>query len=62
MEAYYPKFTPEQTDYLLSLCQKYTLIASGGSDYHGTNKTDTDSGSALAPYSCYENLKHALTK
>ena len=62
MEAYYPKFAPEQTDYLLSLCQKYTLIASGGSDYHGTNKTDADLGSAFAPYSCYENLKHSLTK
>ena len=62
MEAYYSKFTNEQTDYLLSLCQKHDLIASGGSDYHGANKTDADLGSAYVPYSCYENLKKALTK
>lgn len=59
MEAYYPKFTQEQTDYLLSFCEKYSLIPLGGSDYHGANKTDADLGSARVPYSCYENLKNA---
>ncbi len=62
MEAYYPKFTPEQTEYLLSLCEKYDLIPSGGSDYHGTNKTDADLGSAFVPYSCYEKLSSKMSK
>lgn len=56
MEAYYSKFTSEQTEYLLSLCEKYDIIASGGSDYHGDVKKTVGLGSANAPYSCYENL------
>ncbi len=62
MEAYYSKFTNEQTEYLLSLCEKYNIIASGGSDYHGNVKKTVGLGSANAPYSCYENLKNALEK
>lgn len=62
MEAYYTKFTKEQTAYLLSLCGKYNLIPSGGSDYHGTNKVNADLGSASVPYSCYEALRKAMSK
>lgn len=62
MEAYYTKFDSDQTKYLLSLCEKFNLIPSGGSDYHGTNKTDADLGSANVPYSCYENIKNAYSK
>ncbi len=60
MEAYYSKFTKEQTEYLTSLCQKYELALSGGSDYHGTNKTDADLGSACVPYTCFEKLKSLI--
>ena len=38
IECYYPTFTPEQTEHLLEICNKYNLFVSGGSDYHGTNK------------------------
>lgn len=34
LEAWYSTHTPEQREHLLSLCQKYNLIYSGGSDYH----------------------------
>ena len=57
IEVYYPKFDCEQRNYLHSLAQKYNLIASGGSDYHGNMKSQGDLGEANAPYSCYENLK-----
>ncbi len=39
-----------------ALCQKYNLIASGGSDFHGTMKSDGDLNDAKAPYECYEKL------
>lgn len=60
MEAYYSKFSKEQTEYLLALCAKHDLIPSGGSDYHGDIKKTVILGSANAPYSCYERLKAHL--
>ena len=56
MEVYYPKFDSEARNYLHSLCQKYDLVASGGSDFHGSMKSQGDLNDAKAPYSCYENL------
>ena len=57
MEVYYSKFSSEQREYLRYLCEKYDLIPSGGSDYHGENKSEADLGSASVPYSCCEMLK-----
>ncbi len=35
LEAWYIGHTPEQREHLLSLCKKYDLLYSGGSDFHG---------------------------
>lgn len=35
MECYYSTHTPEQTQFYLSLAQRYGLLVTGGSDYHG---------------------------
>lgn len=35
IECYYPKHTPEQTAFYLSLTEKYELHVTGGSDFHG---------------------------
>lgn len=35
IEAYYPTHTTAQTDIYLKLADKYRLIVTGGSDYHG---------------------------
>ncbi len=59
IEVYYPKFSEEQRNYLHSLCQKYGLIASGGSDFHGNMKSQGDLNDAHAPYECYERLLEA---
>lgn len=56
MEVYYPKFDNEVRNYLHVLCQKYDLVASGGSDFHGKMKSQGDLNDGEAPYSCYENL------
>ena len=60
LEVYYPKFNDEMRNYLYSLCQKYDLVASGGSDFHGSMKSYGDLNDAKAPYECYENLLKRL--
>lgn len=62
LEVYYPKFNDEQRGYLMSLCQRYNLVASGGSDFHGTMKSEGDLNDAKAPYECYERLLNAYKK
>lgn len=42
IECYYPKHTPEQQAFYLSLAEKYGLRVTGGSDFHGEKvKPDT---------------------
>lgn len=44
LECFYTTFTREQTNYLLEICQKYNLLRSGGSDFHGANKINHNLG------------------
>lgn len=62
LEAYYSKYTPEQVEYLLSICEKYQILPSGGSDYHGEIKKSVGMGSANVPYSSYETLSKMTKK
>ncbi|MGN1305647.1 MAG: PHP domain-containing protein [Oscillospiraceae bacterium] len=39
LECFYSRYTEEQIRYLLDAAEKNELFSSGGSDYHGTNKT-----------------------
>jgi len=39
IEAYYKDNTPEQTAATLELAEKYSLIATGGTDYHGIDES-----------------------
>jgi predicted metal-dependent phosphoesterase TrpH len=48
IEAHYSLHTPTQTAQYVGLAQRYGLIATAGSDYHGRNKTDIALGSGLA--------------
>ncbi len=40
LEVWYSTFTAEQREFLRSLCKKYDLIFSGGSDYHDEARKD----------------------
>lgn len=66
IEAYYPSFSPEQNEYMLSLAEKYGLAVSGGSDFHGENMKGIDmgsgSGTLAVPYSVYEKLDEISEK
>lgn len=51
IECFYTTFSPEQTNYLLNVCEKHNYYKSGGSDYHGKAKPKVDVGVG------YGNLK-----
>lgn len=57
IEAYYDNYTADEIDRLVSLANKYNLIASGGSDFHGLDAvTETMIGGADVPREVVEQL------
>ena len=57
IEAHYGEYTPEEIDRLVSLAKKHSLIATGGSDYHGINaRTEIMIGGADVPIESAEQL------
>jgi len=57
IEAYYAGYTPEQIGELLALAEKYHLIVTGGSDFHGLDlAAEPPLGSVEVPLKCVENL------
>ena len=65
MEILYPLYSPEQTALAEVLAEEYSLLPSGGSDFHGTNKPDiqlgSGKGSLAVPMSYCTALKEAAT-
>ena len=43
-ECYYPKFSDEQTKYIVNICKQNNFLTSGGSDWHGDNKPEINMG------------------
>lgn len=57
IEAYYKDNTPQATAATLKLAQKYGLIATGGTDYHGIgNSTEVMLGGVEVPMKAAERL------
>ncbi len=57
IEVYYNDYTEDKRDILALLADKYNLIATGGSDYHGIdNNAETMLGDAGVPAECAERL------
>lgn len=44
LECFYTTFTKEQSDYLVDVCKNRGMYMSGGSDFHGTRKTNHNLG------------------
>jgi len=61
IECLYSGYTPEQSNYLMSLAEHFGMCVTGGSDYHGSRKPDIEmgrgNGSLSVPYDILENLK-----
>lgn len=63
METEYTLYDDETTKKAKEVCQRYGLLQSGGSDFHGTNKPDVllgkGKGNLAIPYEFYEKLRDA---
>lgn len=64
IEEYYPDYSEENRAYAKHLIQKYNLISSGGTDFHGKNRTDIKLGKGYdnlnIPYEIYKKIKEKL--
>lgn len=65
IEKYYPSFVEEDYEFINYLINKYNLIYSGGTDYHGKNRPDIKIGSGknnnlYIPSCVYENIIQAI--
>ena len=64
IEAYYNNHTPEMTQEIKDLADKYGLLLSGGSDFHGSNKPGLELGTGyghlFVPGELLTKIKHRL--
>lgn len=64
METHYSAFTAEQTAKLMAIAQRWGLLCSGGSDFHGDNKPHiamgTGMGNLAVPLSFVETMEEFL--
>ncbi len=61
IETNYSKFSKSQTEQAMKLCEEFSLLKSGGSDFHGDNKPEISlgigKGDLAVPSSYYYQLK-----
>ena len=60
LECYYSMHSPERTAFYLGLARKYDLAVTGGSDFHGLNKTHIALGVGRGDLSVSDSLLSAL--
>ncbi len=60
MEVYYSKYDEESTALSVELAEKYGLLPSGGSDFHGQNKPDIAIGVGRGNLRIPDSWKNAL--
>lgn len=60
IEAYYPEHSPDLTAFYAEIANRYDLLITGGTDFHGFIKPDIKMGSGrgdlFVPYELYEKL------
>ena len=62
LETYYGPYTQQDEQALLAIAHEYSLIPTGGTDYHGPNIHPTPLGGRYVPYEAVEQLKAAAAK
>lgn len=60
VECYYSRYSPEEIDMLLTIAKGRGLLVSGGSDYHGENKTVPIGVLCSNGDGCYESKLNVL--
>ena len=63
MERWYPSYTSEDAAFAGQLIEKYKLVPTGGTDFHGTNRPGIELGTGWkrnmnVPYVVYEDIIH----
>lgn len=58
MECYYARFSKEQSKAMFKIAQRYNLLVTGGSDYHGSVKEFNRMGSSYTSQEALERLKN----
>ena len=63
IEVYYPGHSPQQIQQYTELAEKYGLLMTGGTDFHGSImpeiKMGSGDGDLFVPYNLYEELMNA---
>jgi predicted metal-dependent phosphoesterase TrpH len=62
LETYYPEHSQSMTNFYLNLARKHNLLITGGSDCHGSAKSEVKIGSIKIPYELVQRLKEAKDK
>ncbi len=57
LEIYYPGYYADQIDHYLALASKYNLLATGGSDYHGSDAKEMKLGDHLVPDELVDRMR-----
>lgn len=58
VEVFYPHHSPQEVEMLLELCRACGLLATGGSDFHGSGvEGGTALGGVYVPLECVEQLR-----
>jgi predicted metal-dependent phosphoesterase TrpH len=61
IEVYYPEHSPTEVAQYKTIADRYSLLSTGGTDYHGMEKNGLDIGTGRGemklPYSIVENLR-----
>ncbi|MGH9128569.1 MAG: PHP domain-containing protein [Acidimicrobiales bacterium] len=60
LEAHYGRYTPEHREELACLAQELGLVATGGSDYHGSYKPDLSVGTGTGDLDVPDSVLEAL--
>lgn len=67
MEQYYPNYTDEDRAFALHMIEKYHMLPTGGTDFHGANRAGIMLGTGYhgnmnTPYAFLENIRQACGK
>lgn len=67
MERFYPNYSAEDEEFVAEMIAKYDLLATGGTDFHGTNRPQIEMGTGIegnmeVPYEFLGNIKERLGK
>ena len=61
MERWYPNYTQEDSDFAAHMIEKYHLLVTGGTDFHGSNRPQIEMGHGIngnlaIPYEVYTKI------